>query len=236
MALKLFNNIRESLLNLAFPHVCEGCGNEVINKEHFLCLQCFSNLPDTKFESFPGNPLEKIFHGRLDIVSGSATYYFRKNSMMQQLIHQFKYRNHIRLGNYLGRLMGRNLESAGRFSNVDALVPLPLFRAREKQRGFNQATILCNGISEVFRKPILKDVVIRNEPTESQTKKTRIGRWQNMKDRFEVTDQESLKGKHILLVDDVLTTGATMEACGAVLSGVKNVQLSMASLCFSIEG
>lgn len=152
---------------------------------------------------------------------------------MQHLMHQLKYRGNKELGLYFGRLMGHALVKTNRFRFVDALVPLPLFPSKEKKRGYNQATVLCEGIAEVMEKPILKDVIIRTTHTDSQTKKNRVQRWQNMEGRFELARPEAIKGKHLLLIDDVITTGATLEACGAELLEAENTQLSIATLCFS---
>jgi ComF family protein len=153
--------------------------------------------------------------------------------MMQHLMHQLKYRGNKELGIYLGRLMGHALNESNRFRFVDALIPLPLFPLKEKKRGYNQATVLCEGIAEVLAKPILKNVITRTTYTDSQTKKNRVQRWENMEGRFELVNAEVIKDKHILLVDDVITTGATLEACGAELLEAENVQLSIATLCFS---
>jgi ComF family protein len=129
--------------------------------------------------------------------------------------------------------MGKQLKASGRFSTVNALVPLPLFPSKEKKRGFNQAKILCDGISDILKIPVITKSVIRNEHTDSQTKKNRVERWQNMEGKFEVADASSISGKHILLVDDVVTTGATLEACGRELVSLKNTEISLATLCFS---
>ena len=129
--------------------------------------------------------------------------------------------------------MGNALNQSNRFRFIDALIPLPLFPARERKRGYNQALVLCEGIAQVLGKPIFKNAITRTSHTDSQTKKNRVQRWQNMEGRFETTDEEVLKGKHLLLVDDVVTTGATLEACGSVLLEAENVQLSVATLCFS---
>jgi ComF family protein len=229
----LLQDIKESLLHFLFPHVCEGCGTDVLDPEHYLCLQCHASLPKTDFQFYPNNPVEKIYWGRLPLTSATAQYYFTKQAAMQHLLHQLKYRGNKDLGLYLGRLMGHGLASANRFRYVDALLPLPLFPAKERKRGYNQATVLCEGIAEVLAKPVLKDVVVRTSHTESQTKKNRIERWLNMEGRFEVLKPEKIEGKHVLLVDDVVTTGATLEACGAALLAVPNVQLSLATLCYS---
>lgn len=225
--------LKESILHFLFPHVCEGCGTDVLEPEHFLCLKCLAALPKTDFQFYPGNPVEKIFWGRLPVASATAFCYFTKGSMMQHLMHQLKYKGNKDMGIYLGKLMGHALAVSNRFRYVDALVPLPLFPGKEKKRGYNQATVLCEGAAEVLAKPVLKDVVIRTTHTESQTKRNRVERWQNMEGRFEVTKPEKIHGRHLLLVDDVVTTGATLEACGAALLEAENVQLSLATLCIS---
>lgn len=152
---------------------------------------------------------------------------------MQRLMHAFKYDGNQELGAYLGQLMGQSLVLSNRFSYLDALVPLPLFKSKERTRGFNQAKILCDGIAGVLGVPILNHVVQRTVHTDSQTKKGRIERWQNMEGRFALCDGQQLEGKHILLVDDVITTGATLEACGKEIMKQNNVQVSIATLCFS---
>lgn len=229
----LLTDIKESVLHLLFPHVCEGCGTDVIESNSFLCLKCQASLPQTEFHLYPSNPIEKIFWGRLPVAGATAQYYFTKNSTMQHLMHQLKYRGNKEIGVYLGKLMGHALNNANRFRYVDALIPLPLFPAKEKKRGYNQATVLCDGIAEIVGKPVLKDAIIRTTHTESQTKKNRVQRWENMEGRFELVNPKAIQNKHVLLVDDVITTGATLEACGTELLDGENVQLSIATLCFS---
>jgi ComF family protein len=228
-----FRQISESLLHIAFPHVCAGCGSDLLSKENMLCIRCLAALPETFFHQFQNNPVEKLFYGRLPLQLATAQYYFTKESLMQSLVFQFKYKGAKELGFYLGQLMGHQLATQKGFQNVDALVPLPLYPQKERKRGFNQATVLCEGIADILQKPVLKNAVARKTATESQTRKSRVERWQNMEGRFELTNEVQLKGKHILLVDDVVTTGATLEACGRTLLQAENVQLSIATLCFS---
>jgi ComF family protein len=181
------------------------------------------------------NPIEKIFWGRIAVSSATAQYYFTKESMMQHLMHQFKYKGNKEVGIYLGKLMGWAMAESNRFSNIDALIPLPLHKSKEHKRGYNQATVLCQGISSVLNKPVLKNVVLRPEQTETQTKKGRIQRWQNMEGKFQLNSLTAIEDKHVLLIDDVVTTGATLEACGREILKAKNVQLSIATLCFSFH-
>lgn len=231
----LLKEIKESLLHLAFPHVCEACGTDNLQADHLLCLQCLSSLPETNFHLHSGNPVEKIFWGRMPVASATAQYYFTKESLIQHLMHQFKYKGNKDVGIYLGKLMGHALLAANRFSTIEALIPLPLHKSKEHRRGYNQAAVLCEGIATVLNKPLLRDSVIRPEQTETQTKKARIQRWQNMEGRFELVKPKAIEGKHILLVDDVVTTGATLEACGQELLKAESIQLSIATLCFSFH-
>jgi len=194
-------------------------------------MQCIAVMPETNFHAYANNPIEKIFWGRLPLVSATAQYYFTKGSLMQHLMHELKYRGNKELGLQMGRLMGNDLQQTHRFCHVDALIPLPLFPAREKRRGYNQATILCQGIAQVLNVDVLRDVVVRREHTETQTKKGRTERWQNMEGKFELLNSHKIENKHVLLVDDVITTGATLEACGHELTAAYNARLSIATLC-----
>jgi ComF family protein len=227
-----FKEIKDSFLHLLFPHVCTGCGNDILIEESELCMRCIAAMPETNFEIHPNNPVEKTFWGRLPLVGASAQFYFTKESLMQHLMHQFKYKRNKDLGFQLGRIMGEQINRSGRFA-ADALIPLPLFPGKEKRRGYNQATILCNGMAEMMNIPVLENVIIRPQHTETQTKKGRIERWKNMEGKFILADPDLIRNKHIILVDDVVTTGATLEACGIELLKAGNVQLSVATLCVS---
>ena len=224
--------IKDSVLHLLFPHVCTGCGSDILSESSVLCMRCIDAMPETNFELHAGNPVEKLFWGRIQLNAGTAQFYFTKESLMQHLMHQFKYKSNKELGLQLGRLMGEQLLKSGNY-NVDALIPLPLFPAKEKRRGYNQASLLCKGMSEVMNIPVLTNVVTRPEHTETQTKKGRIERWKNVEGKFVVADANAIQDKHLLLVDDVVTTGATLEACGMTLLNAGNVKLSIAALCVS---
>jgi ComF family protein len=196
-------------------------------------MECINDLPHTNFAIHKNNPVEKKFWGRIALASATSEFYFSKGSIVQNMIHEFKYHGNKKAGHYFGNLMGKNLLNSNRFKNIDVIIPLPLFERKEKMRGFNQAEILCNGIAEIMNKPVIKKNVIRKVFTETQTKKHRIERWENVEGIFYVNEPESLEGKNILLVDDVITTGATIDACGTEILKIKNAILSVASLAIA---
>ena len=224
--------IKDAVLHLLFPHVCAGCGSDILHEESVLCMKCIDAMPETNFELHPNNPVEKTFWGRLPLTGATAQFYFTKESLMQHLMHQFKYQGNKELGMQLGKIMGEQIKKSARFE-ADALVPLPLFAAKEKRRGYNQAAILCEGMAEAMNLTVLDKIISRPRHTETQTKKGRIERWKNMEGKFILSDADAIKNMHLLLVDDVVTTGATLEACGNELLKAENVRLSIATLCIA---
>ena len=226
-----FKEIKDSLLQLVFPHVCDGCGSDLLNIESRLCIRCLASLPETNFENHAANPVEKTFWGRLPVLKASAHLYFTKESLVQHLMHQVKYKGNKELGLQLGRIMGHALKSSNRFNDAEVLIPLPLFPDKEKKRGYNQATVLCDGIAEILSIPVLNNVITRPQHTETQTKKGRIERWKNIEGKFQLENPLQIQDKHVLLVDDVITTGATLEACGNELLKAEKLSLSVATLC-----
>lgn len=220
-------------LHLFYPHLCTACGHDVLDKEALLCMKCIHQLPHTHFAAQPNNPVEKIFFGRLSLTAAHSEFYFSKASIMQQLIHQLKYKGNTEIGFHLGEWLGQSLLASNRFNALDGLIPLPLYPDKERKRGYNQATVIAEGISALLQVPVLKDKVIRQRHTDTQTKKHRAERWQNVDGSFIVLDKAAVAGKNLLLVDDVITTGASLEACGAALIDVPNLTLSMATLAIA---
>ncbi len=210
-----------------------GCGDELLRDEHTICLYCSMSLPLTHFHRFRNNPVYKILAGRMAVDWATSFMYFNKQSVIQRLLHQLKYKGKKEVGLYLGSRMGEVFQKENVLTDIDVLVPLPLHFKREKIRGYNQSAMLCEGLSSVLHWPIAHNVVERKSNTLTQTNKNRADRWENIKGQFEVKDKNVLKNKHILLVDDVLTTGATLESCGSSLLEVENLTLSIATLAYT---
>jgi len=200
-----------------------------------LCYQCIADLPKTHFENIKDNPVEKLFYGRLNIESAYSEFYFSKGHTLQHLIHELKYKGNIDIGYYLGELIGHSLMNSNRFSLIDIIIPLPMYRDKEIKRGYNQAAILSKGISNVLQIPVAEKSVSRNKATATQTRKDRIERWLNVDQSFIINDCKDIECKHILLVDDVITTGATLEACGNLILQIPNTQLSIATLAQAVK-
>ncbi len=228
-------NIFSSTMHLLYPHVCSGCGSDLLNEDNLLCLTCIHDLPHTNFAALANNPVEKDFWGRINLEAAYSQFYFSKAFLMQHLIHQLKYKGDTKIGFYLGEIMGKTMQKSNRFSTINALIPLPMYAAKEHKRGYNQATIICNGISAVMNIPVLNSAVIRQHATETQTRKHRTERWENVKDSFKVSKPAELTGKNILLVDDVVTTGATLEACGNIILNATDAKLSIATLAYAAK-
>ena len=228
-------NIANSAVHLFYPHICTGCGSDLLEEDTLLCLKCIHDLPHTSFAGFEGNPVEKYFWGRLPVTAAHSEFYFSKEFLLQHLIHQLKYKGNTAIGFYMGELMGNTLLASNRFGNIDAIIPLPLYPDKERKRGYNQATVICEGIAAAMHIPVLKNNVIRQRFTETQTRKHRTERWENVEGSFVVTNPAALKGKNILLVDDVITTGATLEACGAVILQIEDAELFIATLAFAAK-
>lgn len=225
-------NWAEAAACLFFPHHCAGCGTDRLDKQTEICLRCLHRLPLTHFTAQPDNPIEKIFWGRTHVQAATSLFFYSQDSTMQSLLHELKYRGNQALGIQLGSLLGTALKNTSRFP-VDVLVPVPLHPSKEKSRGFNQATLICQGIAAVTGLPVCTPLLRRNAQRSTQTKKDRAARWENMQGIFEATPFNEVPYKNILLIDDVITTGATLEACGQALLEAEERKLWIASVCYS---
>lgn len=233
--MKPLSNILEDALQLFYPHVCVGCGDDLHGKLQLICFNCMQQLPHTDFAKMPDNQIEHIFYGRAKLQSACSIFYFSKGQIIQQLIHQLKYKGNQEIGIYLGKLMGDQLLNSGRFKNIDAIIPLPMHPDKQRKRGYNQAEVLAKGISQKINVPLLNDIVVRSKTTTTQTNKQRVERWTNVDGTFIIQKQSSIMGKNILLVDDVITTGATLEACSYAILSVEKTTLSIAVLAHASD-
>lgn len=205
----------KSLLNLFFPKLCVGCGVPLFAHEYLLCDYCRFNLPYTNYHLMPENPIEQMFWGKIRIFKATSFIFYTKDSSAQSIIHNLKYHSRPEVGTFMGRLAGNAL--ADFYADVDLIVPVPLHPKKLKKRGYNQSEMIARGLSEIIGKPLALDALFKNKITKTQTKKNKEERFLNVRGSFSVKNAEMLENKHILLVDDVLTTGATLEACASAL-------------------
>lgn len=220
-------------VGLLFPNVCYVCGNSLFKNEQIVCTRCFLHFPETNFHDDPDNPVSRVFWGRIPVNAATALYYYRKGGSVQKLIHKMKYNGHKEIGAYFGNLLGSVIMNIPAFSNIDCILPIPLHPRKIKKRGFNQAEIIAMGIKEILNIEIDRDSVYRKLESDTQTKKSRYSRWENVSEIFTLIPDNKLSGKHVLLVDDVITTGATMEACLQTLQKVEDIKLSVVSVAFA---
>ena len=218
-----------SILNLFYPRVCAACGETLLKDEETVCLKCRYTLPFTGYENHADNPLAQVFYGRVRFHAVTACFFFAKSGKVQHLIHELKYKNNPEAGVFLGQELGKTIKDAPLFQGIDYLIPVPLHPRREKQRGYNQSLLIAQGIHEATGIPIGDKYLIRAVYTTTQTKKSAEERHKNVKDIFEVHFPEELEGKHVLLIDDVLTTGATLESCAHQLENIPGIMISAAT-------
>ena len=216
-------------VRLLFPETCLTCGISLYFNEKSICTFCIQQLPKTNYHNLYDNQVKKVFDGRVNVEKAYSYLFFKKGSKTQEILHQLKYRNKEKLGVELGMMYGKELMSDGE-SNIDLIVPVPLHPTKLTKRGYNQSAAFAKGIADVLNIEMDDKNVIRSKNTETQTKKTRLDRWLNVSDVFQVKYPTKLEGRHILIVDDVITTGATIEAMAGVLNSVGCRKISIASI------
>jgi ComF family protein len=223
-----------AILDLIFPRLCPGCGKEISFKStQPLCPLCQHQLPHTGFASIPDNPAERIFRGRIEIRGAHSEFYYSRESVIRSLIHGLKYKGKKETGVFLGKIIGESLQKSERFGMIELLLPLPLYADREYRRGYNQSACICEGISQVLKVPVESNAMTRIRNTATQTNKQRTERWMNVENSFRVAEPEKLRNRHVLLVDDVITTGASLEACALALGETDIASLSIATVAMA---
>lgn len=218
------------LKELLFPRYCKVCGQRLMLSEQHLCLGCLLELPRTHYERNPNNLLMQHFMEWSEVVQATAYFYYYKEGKYSSLIHHMKYHDHPEVGTYLGRLAAKELQRTELFDGIDLIIPVPLSKKKYRKRGYNQCDYIAGGISEITGIAMQTNCIERIVDTDTQTHKDRMSRWKNTEGIFRITKPEELKGKHLLLIDDVATTGATLHACIATLLTVPSVRVSVFAL------
>lgn len=218
------------LLRLIYPKLCVVCGTNLMRGENEICIGCIVKMPRTNMHLQKDNAVEKRFWGKVNVQRASSFFYFEKGSNYQRILHSLKYKNNKEIGYIMGTYAASELLSNDYFSDVDIILPVPLHPNKLQKRGYNQSECICQGLSEILRIPYSTEYLIRTQENTTQTKKSVFDRHTNTKGIFSVIKPEELEGKHLLIVDDVLTTGATIEGCISELEKIRDVSVSVFTL------
>ncbi|GAA3634046.1 ComF family protein [Flavivirga jejuensis] len=222
-----------SIIKLFFPKICYACLNLLNDNETTICTDCRHDLPVTNFHFDNDDTVEKVLYGRAKIENGTALFRFEKKGIVQQLIHGLKYKGYENIGFVLGNWLGGELKNIAPYKSIDLVIPVPLHKKKLKKRGFNQVAKFGQQIAEALEADYIDNTLLKVTNTKSQANKQRLARWNGDSELFTLVNSEVLKNKHILLVDDIITTGATLEACIATLNQVKNIKISIATMAIA---
>jgi ComF family protein len=231
--MKLQRGYLADFVSLLFPELCAACRASLMANEQLICTDCRYNLPFTNFHLQTDNIVARQFWGKINLEAAYALYYFTKGGKVQNLMHQFKYKGVRQIGNLLGSIAGEQLIENDIFKTVDIIIPVPLHKKRMRQRGYNQSAYFAEGLAQKLNVPIEIDNLVRVIATETQTHRSRFARFENMREVFVVNNPEKLVNKHVLLVDDIVTTGSTLEACGTKLLKIEGLKLSIATIAYA---
>jgi ComF family protein len=223
----------DDFISLLFPRLCHGCGTHLMRNEQLICTECFVMIPRTGFHSMPGNPVEQIFWGRCLLEKAATFSIYNRGSRIRNLIHTLKYKGIKEIGYELGRIYGLSLKSSGFTDDIDIIIPVPLHPLKLHARGFNQSEIISAGISDVTGIPVDVSSLERITVSTTQTRRTRYDRWTNVEGIFRIVSPGSIVNRHVLLVDDVITTGSTIESCAGELLKIRGVKVSVTALAYA---
>ncbi|WP_165764730.1 ComF family protein [Winogradskyella aurantia] len=223
----------KNLLNLFFPKICEACDNVLKDNELVICLKCRHELPITNFHFDNPEAVKKVLYGRVKLVNATALLHFSKKGLVQQLLHNLKYKGHENISEFFGNWLGAELKTIDDYKSIDVVIPVPLHPSKMRKRGYNQVTKFARSMAKELDISYNDKVLVKTRNTKTQVFKNRLKRWTDDRGLFRITEDQSLKGKHILLVDDIITTGATVEACAAVLLKIEKIKLSLATMAIA---
>jgi len=220
----------DDFISLLFPRLCYACGNHLTRNENLMCTACYILIPRTSYHLQSDNPVEKLFWGRCRIEKAAVFSFYNRGSRIRNLIHNLKYKGVRDIGYELGRIYGLTLVNSDFIKDIDIIIPVPLHPSKKRIRGFNQSDIISQGISETTGLPVDSSSLSRITISATQTKKSRYERWANVEGIFSVAGTHNIEGKHVLLVDDVITTGSTIESCATELLKKEGVRVSVVAL------
>ena len=224
----------DDLLGLFYPRCCVECGGHLLPSSRVLCPICLTELPKCGFTERGGNRLEELFYGRVRIEAATSYLYFKRHSIVQRLIHALKYKGRQDIGGWFGNLLANEMSESGRFGCIDVLIPVPLHPKKKRGRGYNQVSRFGKALAYRLDIPLREDALKRTREGKSLTGQNRIERNESMRDAFSLSFPGSLEGKHVLLVDDIITSGATLEACARKILEVPGARVSLASMAFTL--
>ena len=231
--MKLLRGYLADFVSLLFPELCPACQASLVANEYIICSDCRYNLPYTNFHLQADNIVAQQFYGKVKVEAAYALYYFTKGGKVQNLMHHFKYKGMQQIGNLLGNIAGTQLAENSIFSTADLIIPVPLHKKRLRERGYNQSARFAEGLAEKLHAAVEDHNLLRTVATTTQTHKSRFARFENMQDVFMIKHPEKLVNKHVLLVDDIVTTGSTLEACGIELLKIPGLTLSIATIAYA---
>ena len=235
MNTSFLTELKEGIIHLFYPRLCEGCNKPLLSSESVLCISCNMEIPETGYHNIADNETALRFAGRVPFAHATSFAYFSNEGLLQHLVHGLKYLDKKETGYFLGRRLGASLKTTDWISTVDLIIPVLLHPAKKARRGYNQSMLIAEGMGGYLQIPVSDTVLARTRDTESQTHKTRAERVNNMTNAFKVRQKGTLTGKHILICDDVLTTGATIEACALALLTEENIKISIATIGIAVS-
>jgi ComF family protein len=223
----------KNLLNLFFPKVCYACNNLLGDNEKHICITCRHNLPVTNYHFENNKAIKKVLYGRAKLELGTSLLKFEKKGIVQHLLHNLKYKGYETIGEVLGKWLGNELRTIEAYNTIDVIIPVPLHKRKLRKRGYNQVEKFGVEIAKALDVEYIDTVLLKTTTTKTQVFKKRIARWDNSNEVFTMQNESLIEGKHILLVDDIITTGATIESCTNILLKAKNIKISVVTMAIA---
>lgn len=223
----------KDLLSLIYPEICPVCGKSLFKNEKVICMKCYHHLARARYANDPKNPAAQVFWGRVPLQGVITSFLYNKGNALQHLIHAFKYKGHQNIGLFLGEELGKEISKIEGLNDLNYIIPVPLHPKKKRKRGFNQSEIIARGVAKQIQAEIDPDILERAFFSATQTRKSKFERWQNVESIFKLKNKKTITNKHILIVDDVITTGATIEACARCLMQAEGIRISVGAIAYT---